>query len=480
MSLKQEKNNRILEKINKGVWMAALAAVIVAMTGLSNHNTLTVRADDDLPAGRKFSCVEWNRVYKESDIKNQDFIGMLQFVEGGNCYYTADSSFSNKKWVCHNINRDPFICDGQEADSFLTSNFEGAPYFSSQGTDGDNGNSPRFKIYFCDFTSKKSNKGLYISTESLSADSSPDKWTFLTQGSTSKRSVGYGWWYIFYNRSWDRDSHLQYSGNVIKAEKSSGWPGHGFILLKGVSKNYAAIADFTVQRNQVLRVANDVFQLDNTTITVEDGAVLSIAGKFLYNGSIDIKGTVIVQKNACMLPYLPSKDSARCGNIILRDGGTLIIMDGAKVIAGIPGGCLGTNTSTNGVFTGLNGNVINFGMFCCGNSYFTKDFVFENHSGARIVLGVGNTRTCGKVFNKYNSSVLKKSVDYFGFSKVGHRMNNPQMPYNSTVEVVDPKGTPTLKAFNGSNFEAFGDTYYFDTYSYDSSGKMTFKEAVSY
>ena len=54
MSLEKKRDNRILEKINKGVWMAALAAIVVAMTGLSNHNTLCVKADENIPAGRKF------------------------------------------------------------------------------------------------------------------------------------------------------------------------------------------------------------------------------------------------------------------------------------------------------------------------------------------------------------------------------------------------------------------------------------------
>ena len=142
--------------------------------------------------------------------------------------------------------------------------------------------------------------------------------------------------------------------------------------------------DYTVQKGQVLNLDGDIRIGDGKTITVEEGAVLSINGNIFNNGHIYNKGgTILVQSNGCIQSYLP-KDKNDYGGIGL-DGGDLVIRAGGRVMTGVT---KYDDRWGNGLKLQNGASIINQGtLITSGNVNVSSGSTLENRKSGTILLG---------------------------------------------------------------------------------------------
>ena len=142
--------------------------------------------------------------------------------------------------------------------------------------------------------------------------------------------------------------------------------------------------DYTVQKGQMLNLDGDIRIGDGKTITVEEGAVLSINGNIFNNGHIYNKGgTILVQGNGCIQSYLP-KDKNDYGGIGL-DGGDLVIRAGGRVMTGVT---KYDDRWGNGLKLQNGAAIVNQGtLITSGNVNVNSGSTLENRKSGTILLG---------------------------------------------------------------------------------------------
>ena len=153
----------------------------------------------------------------------------------------------------------------------------------------------------------------------------------------------------------------------------------------GTARTYNVInTDYTVQKGQLLNLDGDIIIGDGKTITVEEGAVLSVNGNVFNNGYIYNKGgTILVQGNGCIQSYRP-KDKNDYGGIGL-DGGDLVIRAGGRVMTGVT---TYDDRWGNGLMLQNGASIINQGtLITSGNVNVNEDCVVENRKDGAILVG---------------------------------------------------------------------------------------------
>ena len=153
----------------------------------------------------------------------------------------------------------------------------------------------------------------------------------------------------------------------------------------GTARTYNVInTDYTVQKGQLLNLDGDIRIGDGKTITVEEGAGLSINGNIFSNGHIYNKGgTILVQSNGCIQSYLP-EDKNDYGGIGL-DGGDLVIRAGGRVMTGVT---TYDDRWGNGLKLQNGASIINQGpLSTSGNVNVNEDCVVENRKDGAILVG---------------------------------------------------------------------------------------------
>ena len=153
----------------------------------------------------------------------------------------------------------------------------------------------------------------------------------------------------------------------------------------GTARTYNVInTDYTVQKGQLLNLDGDIRIGDGKTITVEEGAVLSINGNIFNNGHIYNKGgTILVQSNGCIQSYLP-EDKNDYGGIGL-DGGDLVIRAGGRVMTGVT---TYDDRWGNGLKLQNGASIINQGtLITSSNISVNSGSTLENRKSGAILVG---------------------------------------------------------------------------------------------
>ena len=153
----------------------------------------------------------------------------------------------------------------------------------------------------------------------------------------------------------------------------------------GTARTYNVInTDYTVQKGQLLNLDGDIRIGDGKTITVEEGAVLSINGNIFNNGHIYNKGgTILVQSNGCIQSYLP-EDKNDYGGIGL-DGGDLVIRAGGRVMTGVT---TYDDRWGNGLKLQNGASIINQGtLITSSNISVNSGSTLENRKSGAIMVG---------------------------------------------------------------------------------------------
>ncbi len=433
------------------VFVATVSAMAIFVTqAFSSSRTRVVTAAEI--RGCTINFVQWKRVKRSSSLN--DFRGMMMWERGGTYYYVAgppdwESDPHGGSIPGRKVSSNPYISEG--GSQFVTRDYLDVPWFDYQKQDGDNGNGGRYYIRPYSNGSQVSGRYICVDGGDLDYDSDKDLWTVIGRDNKSTIPSNYVW--IFYNRTAGTDTQMKIDNNLLYCDRTSDWVCADIILYEASEITYSGLGNCTVQSDQIFRIVNDVILLDGNTMTIEEGAVVSVEGNFFNNGKIDCKGTLIVQKGSCMMPFTPS---GAAGEINLHDGGAMIVMSGAKALCGLPKGHL--NAGSNGRVVVDNGSsIVNFGLTALGNVNVKNGGTIENHEGARMFLGYsvksGHAKFLG---NSYNSST---AADNLGLSSSGTS--------------VTFESNAVIKAFSGSGLSVKNSSGACVYISYDNNGKAT-------
>lgn len=448
--MNKKKKRRIAGRFLKGTAALIGTALLFGMTLIYTHDTaLADGADDEGTAyGMKIQLLEWNRVY---EVFRKDSYGCFVWPNGNTYYFSGGRDLGGKKnadgrwdyWVGKPSTIDPYL--DFPKDRFITRKDHDIPYFYYAGDNGSYlANSAKFQINIKPYLDYASTTN-WLRTPSNNLIGSDKATTFSildykhdNKGSSTKNmhkaatltAKGYVRVMSYYGE--EKCTDMYYSGDYLSVHKKDDWP-HTDIMMYEVKKvNYEAMSDYVITSGQIFNSRDDSFLLDNKTLTIQEDGVLSVKGTFFYNGTIDCAGTIILQEGAIMMPYNPNK---KAGEIKLHDGGTIIIMPGARLLAGIPKPIM--NTTEDGWFESKNGNIINYGLLvaCCVEFY--KDTTIEMHDGSMAFLGYypKNTNLNGWL-GKY--AVLNTSVMDLGLNAYNHAIGiyNPSIHLMGDSEVV--------------------------------------------
>ena len=397
LSLKNKRIHVLLRTLVAAVGTGFL----VMLTTFGSHGT--VRVDAGGAVSMKISLYKWvqrvslyhDNYYSKYYTSNDNLRALIMWKDGNEGYYMTGLQWRGHDMVGRNINTDPYIISNFENDfvylgpdkdpSFMTRTLLDSPTLKYQGE------GKYHEIYYkIKFTS-----GKYLYTDfwdDLEAKSSGDTWNFMNTidmqwaevyGHGNNSKIKGRAWYMYYARDAAYDTDLKHNGDHVYGKSSGGgYNGNSFYIFTGKEIQFDAIGDYTLDSGQVLTLDGNVFLLDGKTLNIKKDAVLCIRGNFYCNGTINCEGTIVIDKNANMLPYSPTGAG---GNFNLTNGGTMIVSSGARVMLGLPKDTL--NSTKDAMFKVNGGQIHNYGELCLGYANFERDAELNNYSGSQIFMG---------------------------------------------------------------------------------------------
>ncbi len=421
------------------------------------------------------SFLEWHRV---SDLKKYKDKSFYAFIER-NGWCTLGSSYDNQArstsstwsdqdglWYMQNKKDDPYVDLDIAADTgyFLTKDTMNAPWFIYRFQDSSNCDSSVYSIQL-----KPCDKYAYVTSHEFHISDGSDNFTFLNDVDMKNKdsSVANGMpsatFKIFYNRSGSTDTFLTtYADWTMNAVGDSGWDDADYFKVFVAKEKYYSVIDEPSTIEKVFKIENDFLLKDGVTLTIPEGCTLTVTkGTFFVNGTINCKGTILVQEGATIVPFSPSGKGGQV-NLI---GGTLIVMPKAKVMIGLGKECLNSTQNATCEFkadtNGRQSLIVNHGLLAIGRSVVKDKTTIENHYGGRMFLGY-NLHT---YYKKFTSTSVK-------FDKnTSAATLGLDLHYGS----FNPDSTAVIKAYEGSgltigNRAGQAKSVNINYYYYDASG----------
>lgn len=199
---------------------------------------------------------------------------------------------------------------------------------------------------------------------------------------------------IFCKENNGYDTGLKYSGNHLYGDDDGDdWDFGEFTMYVGYPTTYPAITmNYVVGEDQYVRITQNAAMYQNVTITVMKGGILSVESWFMNNGRIVVDGGTLVIQNdgktraeetgsndktgddtedAVIMPFVDVH--LRSGGLELKNGGELIVMDGARA-------AFGTVSATTG------SSIVNRGMLL-GEIFNLSESTLENREEGLLYAG---------------------------------------------------------------------------------------------
>ena len=302
------------KQIERGFWKKAVALVLALAFVASPFRTETVEAA--APAFGTHTIYKWTKVtdpFNSSQLPHSgQFRVILTWREESDPAYAsigidADDNVDNTHKRI--VTSGKLTAQAFDSNVFYTADAQNSLFFEYVELDGDNHDAPKYFIYLPDGNNNRSSisAGFTTSGPNMWLESGNDYrvgWTVTNRlDNTMKDHVK-----IFYSRpdwydcGWldgADDNPANYLGVTEKGEKNYGQ----FSMYVGKEERCDAItADYTVRSGEILTLQDRTFINPGVTLTVEDGGVLDVKGALYNNGVITSEGTILVQKNASILP----------------------------------------------------------------------------------------------------------------------------------------------------------------------------------
>ena len=157
---------------------------------------------------------------------------------------------------------------------------------------------------------------------------------------------------------------------------------------------------FRVVDGQVVTLDELTAINQGTTVTVEDGGVLSVSKWVVNNGTIVVRpgGTLLVQDDAVVSTILD--DQGLHGGAVLCDG-LLLIQGGGKLVA----------SGVDGLQLGYGAHCVNYGKIIAENMTVYTDHTVENRGSGTVYAGWGITDS------GYTLTLWNGTSDYAGLGQ---------------------------------------------------------------
>ena len=168
----------------------------------------------------------------------------------------------------------------------------------------------------------------------------------------------------------------------------------------------AIVRNFTIGKGATYSVDKQLIVEKDVIITVEDGGVLTVDKELLNNGKIIVKkgGTVVVNGGAHLMAY----DYNAEGTIML-DGGSLVVMDNAKVLCDLGDGILEANNGAT---------IVNRGLLMVSNTLsMNNSSCLINEPGAWLLVGAKLTKDRGSI-DEYTYREIDSTVEDVGYTQL--------------------------------------------------------------
>ena len=191
-------------------------------------------------------------------------------------------------------------------------------------------------------------------------------------GSSTENDADEGKVRVFHDWSMGDDCGWMTQGNRFYGDDHDEWSGYGqFIMYVGEQKEFAAItSDYVLGADQIAIIEKEAVLNPDVTITVNEGATLSIESWLRNNGHIVVNGgTLIVQPGGILCPF---GDVREDGGTVTLNGGALIVMEDARAIG-------------SKLVSSASGNIINRGITLFNSC--DVGGVLTNYTGASLFVG---------------------------------------------------------------------------------------------
>ena len=213
---------------------------------------------------------------------------------------------------------------------------------------------------------------------------------------------------LFVNVDGHKDSALC-DGDYGEINYEWGWSDNDlkkFALYKRTALRMSALdGDLTVKSGAPMQTQNNLYVRSGKTITVEDGAVLTVRGVLYLDGQIKVKkgGTLILQNGACIQPLgrVNGATGESPSDSITLEGGNLILLSGSRLLTGVFG---------RGLQTSGGASVLNCGTIIQASSARWDGLSLENRANGMLVTG-------WTIDSSYLVSFYESSVSSSGWFK---------------------------------------------------------------
>ncbi len=168
--------------------------------------------------------------------------------------------------------------------------------------------------------------------------------------------------------------------------------------------------------NDSMAAASDGIILPKGQTLTIDGGTVSVGTNFINNGQIVVKngGTLIVKKGGCISPYTKNNEGE---GTIKCDGGSVIIMEGARVYGFINGNENKYSTSNAPILLTGGGTLVNYGTLVSTYMVVGKGSKIENRKNGKIQLGYNRVDMLEMMYKNSGNMKQVGEKDYQTFIK---------------------------------------------------------------
>ena len=367
----------------------------------------------------------WKKVKTQADIPTD---GEYHFMLVWNCnnedYYTCgstESSSVSKAYAGKNVTDNLAICTF--ADDFYTFSDCGTWTLQYCNKDSNNGNMKRVKIKNTD------GKYMWVDTDrdilgyacdaSLEWHDSGDPITICTSEVDCKysRNTGSGKVQIYYNVSSGDDgellpyaaSHTTSLKNLVYMRPNEDYNYYDFTMYIAYEETRNCMGSYTVKSGNTLQIPHDAILKPGSTLTIENGAIVSISGIFYNNGTIDNKGTLLIQKGGCIASMDFDKNKyPAAGSIYCRGSKNtqcdMLVLGGGAVI--LP--------TTSAVLEFTKTNVVNYGIIFTPANISVSGTMLDNKKNSGVIITGHSITRRGASYDKIKFEPTAGSANMLG------------------------------------------------------------------
>lgn len=366
------------EEMKKRHLLTGLAGVVLLLT-VSMGRALAAETSGDTAQKSletsmgKMYMTEWLRVKSQTDLRECTKETPMRLY----ALYTATQGYQ-----IYNISEDAtdtVQLERKELDSAIYGNKNYVEMSAEKPTDygyimysGENDSDDNLQSPMC-YISLNSTMKTWLATDdsrdlNLNA-STPSKWTVYFSRTQSGTYTS-----LFVNYSWKTDPTIwvDNSGKLYSSTSGNNSSYQKYAMYIGKVTDITVIQkDVTVGDGQTVRIGEEggIALQEGVTLTIEKGGTAIVQSRFLNQGTIINRGTIVVMDQGSLQPVYDT------GGTLLCEGGDLIITKGGRFMSG------------EKLTLKKGSSIVNEGIFLTGQDVSLEDATLITEEGGYTLLG---------------------------------------------------------------------------------------------